>query len=101
MLQFNRLRLPKACNVTVQQTTCCLMCFDRIVQSDRIQIFLVTTLERSKIHIYIAISVTVRMPVCMTDEDCNGGRCEFDEYDGFMWCTGCPPLTTGYQCECK
>ena len=51
MLQFNRLSLPEACNVTVQQTTCCLLCFDRIVQSNRIQIFLVTTLERSKIHI--------------------------------------------------
>ena len=41
------------------------------------------------------------MPGCMSDEECNGGKCELDVYDQVMRCTGCPSDTTGYQCECK
>ena len=43
----------------------------------------------------------VSLPQCTNDTNCNGGICEYQEYDNAYYCTGCPPNVTGSWCECK
>ena len=45
--------------------------------------------------------ILVAMSQCNSDDDCNGGICEYQDYADASFCTGCPPNVTGPYCDCE
>ena len=111
------MEVPVKSQIWVKKASWCTVCVqdhgrENTVKVCRVTVYLVAkvvkiqqlTCRHANImfaHFMHGLFISVALPECRNDFDCNRGRCHFSEDDGTFFCTGCPAYATGYLCERK